>query len=190
VLPTDAQRNHAHGVGPVSILNGRITGLFASRAYPVDVVLPSLDLARGLRDEGATVVSGFHSKLENDCLHILSRGNQPIVYCPAKRLEDLRLPRDLRGALDGGRLVVVSPPSMAKLTTRKTAESRNRFIAGLADTLLVLYASREGALSGLISERLSQGSSVYVVDCVSNSWLIEKGAKAVDESFWLRVGRV
>ena len=39
---------------------------------------------RSLRDDGVTVISGFHSPLEQECLRILLRSPHPVVWCLAR----------------------------------------------------------------------------------------------------------
>lgn len=44
-----------------------------------------------LRDAGVTVIGEFHSPMEKECLNILLRGSQPIIVCPARSLENMRI---------------------------------------------------------------------------------------------------
>ena len=89
-------------IGPVALLAGRKTGLFCSARTPGDAILRAHDTARGLRDEGATVISGFHSPIEQECLRILLRGKQPIILCPARAIVGMRVPGDALGRIDEG----------------------------------------------------------------------------------------
>lgn len=52
----------------------QITGLFCSRKCPGSLILPAFDHVVALRDAGKSVVSGFHSEMEQECLKILLRG--------------------------------------------------------------------------------------------------------------------
>ena len=61
-------------IGPVALLTHRRTALFCSAHTPGDAILRAHDAARRLRDEGVTVISGFHSPIEKECLQILLRG--------------------------------------------------------------------------------------------------------------------
>lgn len=54
-------------------------------------------------------MSGFHSPLEQKCLEILLRGQQPIFLVLALGISPLRLPASDRKALDNGRLTLLSP---------------------------------------------------------------------------------
>jgi len=44
------------------------------------------------RDDGVTVISGFHTPVEKECLRILLRGSQPVIICPARSIEGMRIP--------------------------------------------------------------------------------------------------
>jgi hypothetical protein len=59
-----------------------------------NAILQTLDLAQQLRDAGVPVIGGFHSPMERECLRILLRGSQPIIVCPARRLQGMRVPRE------------------------------------------------------------------------------------------------
>jgi len=55
------------------------------------------------------VISGFHSPIEQECLRILLRGAQPIVICPARTLDAMRIPTECRAAFAAGRVLFLSP---------------------------------------------------------------------------------
>jgi predicted Rossmann fold nucleotide-binding protein DprA/Smf involved in DNA uptake len=58
-------------LGNMALLSQPKTALFCSVRCPGDAILGAYDSARKLRDEGVTVVSGFHSPVEKECLRIL-----------------------------------------------------------------------------------------------------------------------
>src|SRR3990172_12303618 len=84
------------------------TALFCSIRCPGDAILGAYDAARKLRDQGVTVVSGFHSSVEKECLRILLRGKQPIIICPARGLNGMRIPREWRTGMETGQLLLLS----------------------------------------------------------------------------------
>src|SRR3990172_5383889 len=108
-------------LGNLGSLSQPRTALFCSVRCPGDAILAAYDAARKLRDEGVTVVSGFHSPVEKECLRILFRGNQPIIICLARAMEKIRLPADWRRVLENGRLLLLSP--FEKRPRRPTTES-------------------------------------------------------------------
>jgi len=96
-------------LGDLTILQRRLLGFFCSTQCPGEMILRTYDLARVLRDAGVTVISGFHSPMEKECLTLLLRGTQPVIVCPARSLERMRLPTAWKVPLTGGRLLIVSP---------------------------------------------------------------------------------
>lgn len=148
-------------IGNLAVLAERKIGLFCSIRCPGDAILRAYDAARDLRDDGETVVSGFHSLVEKECLRILLRGKQPIVICLARAVEKIRLPLDWRPALETGRLLLLSP--FEKRPRRPTTESshqRNELVAALADEVLIIHAESGGSI-----ERISK---------LANHWKIPK----------------
>jgi hypothetical protein len=60
-------------IGNLDILSHNSTSLFCSTKYPGDLIVKTYDIAQILRDAGMTVISGFHSPMERECLSILLR---------------------------------------------------------------------------------------------------------------------
>jgi predicted Rossmann fold nucleotide-binding protein DprA/Smf involved in DNA uptake len=81
-------------LGNADVLKGEKVALFCSARCPGDLILKAYDLAKKLRDDGVTVISGFHSPIEKECLRILLRGKQPLIICPARCLANLRVPTE------------------------------------------------------------------------------------------------
>lgn len=120
-------------LGNLEILKENAIALFCSTACPGGALLEALDRARELRDGGATVISGFHSPVERECLKILLRGSQPVIICPARELAGMRVPAEWKGPLQGGRLLVLSPFHVGKRrVSARQAEIRNEFVLALA----------------------------------------------------------
>ena len=63
-------------IGNQEILCEKKLALFCSIKCPGEIILKTYDLARHLRDTGVTVISGFHSPMEKECLRILLRGEE------------------------------------------------------------------------------------------------------------------
>ena len=132
-------------IGPVALLANRKTALFCSARTPGDAILRAHDAARRMRDDGVTVISGFHSPIENECLRILLRGKQPIVICPARAIDEMRISTECRVAFDAGRVLYVS--LFAGQPRRITADSalrRNEMVAALADDAYIAHVSPGG----------------------------------------------
>ena len=125
-------------------------GFFCSSQCPGSIVLKTFDAITGMRDEGQLLIGGFHSVMEWECLGILLRGRQPVIWVPARSIVGMRLKPELQPAFKDGRLLILSPfpPAQNRITTA-LAQQRNRFIGALADRIFVPYAapgSRTAAL--------------------------------------------
>jgi len=58
-------------LGNRNILQTKPLALFCSVKCPGNLILQTYDLAQKWRDAGVTVISGFHSPMERECLNIL-----------------------------------------------------------------------------------------------------------------------
>ena len=96
-------------LGNAGLLAEEKTALFCSVQCPRDKIRAAYDAAHRLRENGVTVISGFHSPVEKECLRILLAGKQPIIMGLARSLDRIRLPNDWHGPLDDGRLLLFSP---------------------------------------------------------------------------------
>lgn len=167
-------------VGNPRLFNRRYLGFFCSRKCPGDVILQTYDLARNLRDAGVPVVGGFHSSMERECLELLLRGDQPIVVCPARGVERMRIPRSWQKGLAEERLLIVSPFEAARRrTTAALAEQRNRFVAAMSAEILFSHAEPGGKTDQLAKEILDARGKVWLLDASPNEGLCEHGATRV-----------
>ena len=134
-------------IGNVDILNERKVGLLCSADCPAEAAVKALNAACKLRDEGVTVVSGFHSPIEKECLQILLQGNQPIIVCLARGLAKIRLPPEWRTAVESGRLLLLSIFERTRRADKETARRRNQLVAALADEILIIHATPGGQIA-------------------------------------------
>jgi len=152
----DAAPPALYATGPIVLLTARRTALFCSARTPGDAILRAHDAARHLRDDGATVISGFHSPLEKECLRILLRGKQPIIICPARAIDRMRITGELRPAFEAGRLLVLSPfEKTPRRVTKESAWYRNQVVAALSDEAFIAHITPGGQterLAGMLRE--------------------------------------
>lgn len=121
------------------------TALFCSARCPGDAILRTYDQAARWRDTGRCVISGFHSPIEKECLSIFLRGKPPIIICPARSLEKLRIPFAWRTPLSEGRLLILSCIfSPHRRATAQLATRRNQFVAALADEVWFAHIAPGG----------------------------------------------
>src|SRR2546426_2017106 len=58
-------------LGNADLLDESALALFSSIKCPGSLILKTYDLAQKLRETNATIVSGFHSPVERECLNVL-----------------------------------------------------------------------------------------------------------------------
>jgi len=158
-----------------------LLALFCSAKAPASIILQVHDLAQQWRTGGVTVISGFHSPVEQECLAVLLRGPQPVIVCPARGLARMRLKREYKEPMAAGRLLLISPFSeKVRRMTADTALPRNRFVAALADTVLIAHAQPGSKTELLAREVVEWGKPVYTLDHPANEHLLALGAKPYD----------
>jgi len=161
-------------IGNLHILEQQLLGFFCSAKCPGAIILKTYDLIRDLRDKGVTVISGFHSPIEKDCLDLLIPGKQPIVICPARSIEKMRIPKSWRVPIEENRLLILSPfENKHRRPTVALAEHRNRFVEMLADKILIAYAANKSKTIQLFSKVAGKGKKIYTLDTQINSKTIQ-----------------
>jgi predicted Rossmann fold nucleotide-binding protein DprA/Smf involved in DNA uptake len=164
-------------LGNLDLLTMPLLGFFCATRCPGSVILRTYDLALALREAGVPVIGGFHTPMEKECLEVLLRGQQPVVICPARNIERLRLPISWRKPYNEGRLLVLSPfVARQRRPTTELAEYRNRFVATLATNICVAYAGPGSQTAQFCVELLAQHRRAYTLDLPENAHLVQHGA--------------
>ncbi len=149
-------------IGNPEILTLSKTALFCSGRCPGDAILAAYDQAQQWRDEGRCVISGFHSAIERECLNILLRGLQPVVICPARSIENMRVPGIWRPAVAEGRVLILSMFSASeRRMTVKLSTQRNQIVAALADEIYFIHITPGGRSAQLLEQASNLGIPIY-----------------------------
>ena len=144
-------------LGNLDLLALSKTALFCSTRCPGSVILPTYDQAAKWRDTGRCVIGGFHSPVEKECLHILLRGDAPIILCLARGILE-RLPAQWAIAVASGRMLILSCfPMSDRRVTAELAARRNEFVAALSDDVFIAHATSGGHLEMLAHRIRSWG---------------------------------
>ena len=168
--------------GNLSLLDEQLTALFCSNRCPGDLILKTYDLARAMRYAGVPVIGGFQTPMERECLRLLLRGEQPVVVCPARGIDNMRIPREWRPALDDGRLLVLSPfPATIRRPTAELAAQRNDLVADLAQRVFIAHAAPGGKTEAFARRRAASGKPLLTLDSPANGNLVEMGALVVSQ---------
>jgi len=169
-------------LGNLEVLQTKKLALFCSVRCPGKLILATHDFCQELRNESVTVVGGFHSPVERECLSILLRGAGRIIICPARGLEGIRMRAGLKGAMDQGRMLFLSPfKAHQRRATAQMAVYRNRFVAAVAGAIFVAHARPTGKTEQFCREVRGWGKAVYTLDSDLNANLIDLGAKPVEQ---------
>jgi predicted Rossmann fold nucleotide-binding protein DprA/Smf involved in DNA uptake len=169
-------------IGNHDIVAQPLLVLACSAHCPPRLVLKAYDLASRLRDRSVPVVGGFHTPIERDCLQFLLKGSQPIVVCPARSIERMRVPQEWKAPLASGRLLVVSRiPDGERRVTARLAEERNRLVAELCSGAVVIHAVPGGRTEAWCRGLLGQDKPLWTLDDPANAHLVALGARPFHE---------
>ena len=160
----DRAPERIYAIGSLDVLRQPLLALFCSSKCPGRAILQTYDAVCALRDAGVTVISGFHSPIEKECLRLLLRGTQPIVICPARSIWR-RISAQLKAPLDAGRLLVLSPfDDKHRRITAENAHYRNRFVAALAARILIPHAAPGSKTEAFAREVVGWGKLIVTSD--------------------------
>ena len=152
--------NRINAVGAHGVLRHTKIGLFCSSRCPGGPIVKAYDFAQFVSQSDVAIVSGFQSTIEKDCFEILLRGISPAIVCPARRLSQSRVPREWQDAIGAGRMLLLSPFNQKqKRATAELAVERNRFVASIADEILIAYAHPGSKTEALCREFLASASA-------------------------------
>ena len=162
-------------------LNGDLWALFCSSKCPGEIILKTHDLAQEFRNAGIPTISGYHSPVEQECLRVLLRGSQPILLCPARSIENMRLKPAWKEALSKERLLILSIfPSRHRRSTAALAHQRNAFVAALADKICIAHAAADSKILEFAQMVLAWGKPVFTFETPANDALFQLGARRIE----------
>ncbi|MCD4764695.1 MAG: DNA-protecting protein DprA [Desulfobacterales bacterium] len=168
-------------IGNLDILRHNSTAFFCSTKCPGDLIIKTCDIAQILRDAGMTVISGFHSPMERECLTILLRGAQPVIICPARSINNMRINKEYEKPLKDGRLLFLSPfDENQRRISARTSHYRNLFVAAMSAAIFVAHAEPSSKTEELCRQILSRQKPIYTFESYYNKNLIEMGARPVN----------
>jgi len=151
-------------LGNTEMLKNHKTAIFCSVKCPGDLILKTYDFAQRLRAENRTVISGFHSPVEKECLRIFLRSQQGVIICPARSLEKMRIPFEWKRPLDEGRMLILSAfDAKVHRPTTQLARERNNFVAALADEILISYAAPGSKTEAFVADLGKQGKRIVTL---------------------------
>ena len=168
--------------GQNATLNGDLWALFCSSKCPGEIILKAHDLAQKFRKAGIPTISGYHSPVEQECLRVLLRGSQPILLCPARSIEKLRLKSAWKDAFADERLLILSIFENKDRSTATLAHQRNAFVAALADKICIAHAAEDSKILEFAQMVLAWGKPVFTFETSANDALFQLGARQIEPS--------
>ena len=170
-------------IGDSKTLSTNKTALLCSLQCPASLIVAMHDLALSWGMTAKTVLSGFHSPVEKEALRILLRGKGRIIVCPARSITGMRIPVAWRSLLEDGRLLILSPfEAKHRRLTVELAQRRNKFVAAIADEILIVHASPGGKLESLAKEIVASDKPCYTFESEHNKNLMEIGFRSFKAS--------
>jgi len=168
-------------LGNRDLLTRKKLAFFCSVKCPGDIILKIFDLAQTLRTSDWVVMSGFHSPMEQEVRDLLLRSERPLIVCPARSLEGMRIPKEYKAPFAEGRLLILSSfDEKQNRITAKTSQLRNEMVAGLADQILVAHASPGGKMEKFCHRLLDLGKPICTLASPANRQLVNIGARAIE----------
>ena len=169
---------HLSAIGDSGLLNTPLFALFCSVKCPASIILKTYDLAQTLRDKKIGIISGFHSPVEKEVLVTLLHGDSTIVICPARGIQNMRVPADWKKPLEQQRLLIVSPfAENQPRATQEMATIRNQLVAALARQVFVAYAEPGGKTETFARMLIAAGKPVMTFEAKETENLLIVGAK-------------
>ena len=169
--------------GKNATLNGDLWALFCSSKCPGEIILKAHDLAQEFRKAGIPTIGGYHSPVEQECLRVLLRGSQPILLCPARSIENMRLKPAWKDALTENRLLILSIfGGHHRRSTAVLANQRNAFVAALADKICIAHAAEDSKILEFAQMVLAWGKPVFTFETSANEALFQLGARQIEPS--------
>lgn len=153
-------------IGNEEILKNYKLAFFCSQKCPPDFILKIYDKTKEWRENNVCVISGFHTPVEKDVLQYLLKGEQPVIICPARSLDDYKLDAHIKREVDKGRVLIISKLQNKRIS-QKCSHLRNIFIAELADEIFAAYAEPGGTVQKICEYAWTLHKKVYSLDYLS-----------------------
>lgn len=95
VLKKDAPETIT-AIGNPDLLKENKLAIFCSNQCPGELILKTYNFLRKQIESSGTFISGFHSSIEEECLNILLKGRQNIIFCPARSIEGMKIKKRIK----------------------------------------------------------------------------------------------
>ena len=118
--------------------------------------------------------------MERECLTILLRGAQPVIICPARSINNMRINKEYKKSLKDGRLLFLSTfEENQQRISAKTSHYRNLFVAAMSAVIFVAHAGPASKTETFCKEIIFWQKPFYTFESDYNKKLIKMGARPV-----------
>ena len=119
--------------------------------------------------------------MERECLTILLRGAQPVIICPARSINNMRINKEYKKPLKDGRLLFLSPfDENQRRISAKRSHYRNLFVAAMSSVIFIAHAEPSSKTEELCWQILSWQKPIYTFESDYNKNIIDMGARPVN----------
>ena len=103
------------------------------------------------------------------------------MWGPARSIDNMRVPRDWRGLIEEGRLLVLSPfPPARRRPTATLSFRSNDLVVELADRVFIAHVAPGGRTEALAQESDTTGKPLLTQVSLNNVRLVELGSDSMD----------
>jgi len=118
--------------------------------------------------------------MERESLTTLLRGTQPVIICPARSINNMRINKEYKKPLKDEQLLFLSPfDKNQRRISAKTSHYRNLFVAAISAAVFIAHASPISKTEAFCKEILSWQKPIYTFESDYNKNLIKIGAQPV-----------
>lgn len=159
-------------VGNPALLAAPVLAVVGSRRCPAALFFAATAWAVA---EPEPVAGGFQTPVEAEVLLARLHARRPVVVCPARSVEGMRVPPAHRTAFEAGRVLYASATAQRRATAA-LGEARNRFVLGLARVLVVVHAAPGSRTLALAKEAARRSRPLLTFGHAENAPLVALGA--------------
>lgn len=161
-LALASQNYHCDYIGNIDLLEQIDFTFLCSSKCPGNIIIKIQAQAFQWREKGLAIASGFHSPVEKEVLNVLIKGTQPIVICPARSLNNMRLPKLWRSGLNENRILIITPIHRSnKRPTKELCNKRNAFLVKLTKKVYIPYVDASGKMVELYNKLKDEDKLIF-----------------------------
>lgn len=161
-LALESQNYHCDYIGNIGLLGQINFAFLCSSKCPGNIIIKIQEQAFQWREKGLAIASGFHSPVEKEVLNVLIKGTQPIVICPARSLNNMRLSKLWRAGLNENRMLIITPIRGSNTRpTKGICNKRNEFLVKITKKVYIPYLDASGKMVELYNKLKDEDKLIF-----------------------------